>query len=215
MAMLNYIIWNPNQAIFHIGSFAVRWYGLGVLLAFLGGSQLVKYVYQKEKRPLEDAERLSLWILVSALVGARLGEIIFYNFKYYLSHPLEAFLPVTFDPHFKFTGYQGLSYHGAIIGTFIGTYLYANYHIQLQLFSPRLSIKKQMRKGQNFLWLSTPLALALMMGFLVRLGNFFNSEITGTPTQNSYGVLFAHDVATQLQNSSAAITQIKIRKSNT
>ena len=61
-----------------------------------------------------------------------------------------------------------------------------------------LKIKKQKREGQHFLWLSTPLALAMMMGFLVRIGNFTNSEITGTPTHSFYGILFAKDVTERL-----------------
>jgi phosphatidylglycerol---prolipoprotein diacylglyceryl transferase len=215
LAMLDYIIWNPEQTIFRIGALQVRWYGLCVLLAFLGGRQIIRYTYDKENRPREDADNFSTWVLCTALFGARLGEIFFYDFGYYLRHPIETFLPVTFDPHFKFTGYAGLSYHGAIVGSLLGTYLYANYRAKLQ-FSPfLLKIKKQKREGQHFLWLSTPLALAMMMGFLVRIGNFTNSEITGTPTHGRYGVLFAKDVTERLQQSSEAIVQVKVLKRNT
>ena len=214
MPVLNYIIWNPDQAIFRVGDLVIRWYSLTILLAFLGGRELTKYVYKKAGRLLEDADHFSVWVLCSALVSARLGEILFYDFNYYLRHPIEALLPITLDPHFKFTGYQGLSYHGAIIGSLVGTYLYANYHLGLQLFPPRLRMRRQKRKGQGFLWLSTPLALAMMMGFLVRVGNFVNSEIIGRPTKSQYGVLFVNDVVTQLQHSSEAIAHVKVRKSN-
>jgi phosphatidylglycerol---prolipoprotein diacylglyceryl transferase len=211
--MLDYIIWNPEQVIFRIGALEARWYGLCVLLAFLGGRQIIRYTYSKENRPLEDADNFSTWALCSALLGARLGEIFFYDFRYYLRHPIETFLPVTFDPHFRFTGYSGLSYHGAIIGSLLGTYLYANYRAKLK-FSPfLLKIKKQKRENQSFLWLSTPLALAMMMGFLVRVGNFTNSEIAGTPTHGVYGVLFAKDVTERLQQSSGTIAQVKVLKS--
>jgi phosphatidylglycerol---prolipoprotein diacylglyceryl transferase len=213
--MLDYIIWNPEQVIFRIGALEARWYGLCVLLAFLGGRQIIRYTYNKENRPLEDADNFSTWALCAALLGARLGEIFFYDFGYYLRHPIETFLPVTFDPHFRFTGYSGLSYHGAIIGSLLGTYLYANYRAKLQ-FSPfLLKIKRQKRENQRFLWLSTPLALAMMMGFLVRIGNFTNSEIAGTPTHGFYGVLFAKDVTERLQQSSGTIAQVKVLKSKT
>jgi prolipoprotein diacylglyceryl transferase len=214
MVPLNYIIWNPEQTIFGIGALQVKWYGLCILFAFLGGRQIVRYVYKEERRLLKDADDFSTWVLCAALLGARLGEVFFYDFSHYLSRPVEIFLPITFDPHFKFTGYSGLSYHGAIIGSLLGTYWYANYQTVLQ-FSPfRLKIKREPSKAQRFLWLSTPLALAMMMGFLVRIGNFVNSEVTGTPTRSPYGVLFARDVTERLQRSSEAIVQVKAQKSN-
>lgn len=215
MTILNYIIWNPDPIIFRVGALEIRWYSLLILLAFLGGRELVKHIYRKEGRPPEDADSLSVWVMFSALIGARLGEIFFYNFGYYLRHPIEAFLPITFEPHFKFTGYRGLAYHGAIVGSLIGIYLYSNYFIGLRGFPPRLRIKRQKKKKQNFLWLSTPLALGVMMGFLVRIGNFVNSEIVGTPTGGEYGVLFVNDVVEQLQYSTEAIAQVKVRKSST
>mmetsp|Transcript_10491 Transcript_10491/g.24310 ORF Transcript_10491/g.24310 Transcript_10491/m.24310 type:complete len:111 (+) Transcript_10491:748-1080(+) len=77
MALLHYIIWDPEPTIFKLGSFAVRWYGLCILLAFLGGRQIIRFVYQKEGRPLEDADHFSTWILCAALIGARFGEVFF------------------------------------------------------------------------------------------------------------------------------------------
>ena len=213
--MLHYIIWNPEQTILHIGVLQVRWYGFLVLLAFLGGRQIIRHVYKTEHKPLDAADNFSTWVLCTALVGARLGEIFFYDPCYYLSHPVETFLPITFDPHFRFTGYSGLSYHGAIIGSLLGTYLYANYCITSRLSPFVLKITRKERVGQHFLWLSTPLALAMMMGFLVRIGNFANSEITGTPTHGLYGVLFARDVTARLQRSSRAIVQVDVLKRQT
>ena len=94
MTILNYIIWNPDPIIFRVGALEIRWYSLLILLAFLGGRELVKHIYRKEGRPPEDADSLSVWVMFSALIGARLGEIFFYNFGYYLRHPIEAFLPM-------------------------------------------------------------------------------------------------------------------------
>mmetsp|Transcript_10491 Transcript_10491/g.24308 ORF Transcript_10491/g.24308 Transcript_10491/m.24308 type:complete len:238 (+) Transcript_10491:1298-2011(+) len=54
-----------------------------------------------------------------------------------------------------------------------------------------------------------------MMGFLVRVGNFINSEITGTPTKSLHGVLFARDVTERLKRSSEAISRVKIYKKST
>lgn len=212
MLSLHYIIWNPSLALFQIGPLAVRWYSLMIILTFLGGSQLARYIFQKTGRPVGDVDELSLCVLCGALVGARLGEVFFYRPAYYLKHPLEAILPVTFTPSFHFTGYQGLSYHGVLLGGLAAMYLYANYCIAFSLFPFRLRFTKRQRKGQSFLWLSTPLALGVLMGFLVRIGNFINSEILGTPTHSQYGVLFVHNVVEQLQKNAHAIANVKVLK---
>ncbi len=212
MAVLNYIIWYPSPTIFSIGGFPINWYSLFILLAFLGGVQLVRYVYRQEGRPPEDVEKFSVWVLCSALVGAHLVHIFFYDLDHYLRHPIEIFLPITLDPYFKFIGYSGLSYHGAILGALIGTYLYANYLIKARIVPPRLRFVKQRRKGQDFLWLSNALALAMMMGFLVRVGNFFNSEIYGIPTEGQHGVLFVRNAVERLPRNLNPIAQIKVTK---
>ena len=210
--ILNYIIWNPSEVLFQIGFFKVRWYSLMIIGAFLGGKQLLYYFFKKEGRPVEDVDRFSMYVLLSCLIGARLGEVIFYDPIRYLKNPLEAILPVRFTPHFQVVGYQGLSYHGALIGGVIGVLLYANYYIRFNLYPFQLKFTRQKKVGQSFLWLLTPLALGVHMGFLVRIGNFVNSEIIGTPTHNKYGVLFAKDVIQQVSYSSGAIQHIRLVK---
>ena len=81
MVELHYIIWGSDLVIFQAGATAVRWYSLLILIAFLGGRQLGRYVYKKEGRPVEDVDSLSLYVLSFALIGARLGEILFYDLE--------------------------------------------------------------------------------------------------------------------------------------
>lgn len=213
--LYNYIIWNPNDILFQLGAFKVRWYSLMIICAFLCGRQLIKHFFKKEGRPVEDVDQLSLYVLICCLVGARMGEVFFYNFSYYWSHPLEAILPVEFSPRFHVVGYKGLSYHGALIGAIMGTLLYAYYQITFSLVPLRFKIKKHRKKGQSVLWLLTPVAFGVLMGFFVRIGNFFNSEILGTPTHNQQGVLFAKDIIQGITNNSAAIKWVRIHHDTT
>lgn len=215
MLPLHYIIWNPSLELFRVGFVAVRWYSLMIILTFLGGMQLCRYIFKKEGRPEEDVDRFSLYVLCCALIGARLGEVLFYRPAHYLKYPFEAFLPITLTPHFQFVGYRGLSYHGALLGGIAALYLYANYHITFSLFPFRFQFARQQKVGQNFSWLLTPLAFGVLMGFLVRIGNFIGSEIVGTPTHSQYGVLFVSNVVDQLQKSSNAIESVKASKNNT
>jgi prolipoprotein diacylglyceryl transferase len=212
---LNYVIWNPNEVLLQLGALKIRWYSLMIICAFLSARSLISYFFQKEGRPVEDVEKFSLFILVSCLVGARLGEVFFYSPMYYLKHPLEAILPIKLNPHFEIVGYKGLSYHGALIGAMLGTLLYANYKIHFSVFPWRFKIFKQKKKGQSVLWLLTPLAFGVLMGFFVRIGNFINSEIIGTPTHSQYGVLFAKHITDELVDSYPAIKSVKILKNST
>lgn len=213
--LLNYIIWNPSQVLFELGFFKVRWYSLMIISAFLSGRMLLSYFFKKEGRPVEDVDKFSLYILISCLVGARLGEVIFYDPIRYLKSPLEAIFPIEFTPNLQIVGYRGLSYHGALIGGFIGAFLYANYDINFSLYPFRFKFAKHKKLGQSFLWLLTPLAFGVLMGFFVRIGNFVNSEILGTPTHSQYGVIFAKHIIEDLSNSSPAIQSVKILKDNT
>jgi len=211
--IFNYIIWSPSEVLLQLGPLKIRWYSLMIITAFLSARKLLTYFFQKEGRPVEDVEKFTICVLIASLVGARLGEVLFYNPMYYLHHPLEAILPIKLSPHFEVVGYKGLSYHGALIGGMLGTFLYANYHLVFSLFPFRFKVVRQKKAGQSALWLLTPLALGLQFGFLVRIGNFINSEIIGTPTHSQYGVIFTKPVIEEIGYSSSAIKAVRILES--
>ncbi len=125
--VLNYIHWNPNPEIINIFGVSIRYYGL----LFVGGLVLSIYIlsliFKKENIPSENLEKLSIYGMIGIIVGARLGHCLFYEPSYYLSHPLEIILPVSFPPDggIKFTGYQGLVSHGGVLGVLIALYFYA------------------------------------------------------------------------------------------
>ena len=111
---------------------------------------------------------------------------------------LKFFLPVTFEPTFKFIGYQGMASHGAAIAIILSVYLYANYAIWLKLFPFQFQFKKQKRDGQSFLWVADRIVIVVALaGCFIRLGNFTNSEIIGKPTHShmvSYLVMILYKV---------------------
>jgi prolipoprotein diacylglyceryl transferase len=113
--------------------------------------------------------------MVGILIGARLGHCLFYEPSYYLSHPLEMILPITFPPEggIKFSGYRGLASHGGVLGLLIALYIYS---------------RKTKHSMIDTLDLIAVVA-GLSFGF-IRLGNFMNSEIIGMPTSKPWGVIF-------------------------
>ena len=170
-----YIYWNADPEIINVLGISVRYYGL----LFVGGLILciclLGRIYKIENIPYEHLEKLSIYSMIGILAGARLGHCLFYEPSYYLSHPLEMILPVTFPPDggIKFSGYQGLASHGGVIASLIAIYFYS-------------------RKTKHSM-IDTLDLIAVVSGIFfgfIRLGNFMNSEIIGTPTTLPWGVVF-------------------------
>lgn len=184
MTVFNFIIWNGSPEIFSVGSFSLRWYGLLFALGFLIGQQLLYYIFQKEGKPEKDVDSLTIYMIVATILGARLGHVIFYQPELFLENPLSIFLPFEFSPKFRFTGLQGLASHGAAIGILAALWLYS----------------RKRKPGQSYLQiLDRIVILVALTGALIRLGNYFNSEIIGKPTNSMYGVAFTSNVTDLLK----------------
>ena len=146
-----------------LGSFAIRWYGLlfssGIIVNYL----LLRWIFKREKYPVIDLDSVITYLFFGLIIGARLGEVLFYEPGFYFREPLEI-LKV-------WNG--GLSSHGATIGIFISYVLWTRVH------------KVKFTKYADVLVLGMPGTAAF-----VRTGNFFNSEIVGIPTGGNWGVVF-------------------------
>ena len=160
--------------LFHLGSLQVRWYGLLWALGFLFGYFIMKRIYQREKMAEDALDKLLIYMLVSTVVGARLGHCLFYEPDYYLSNPLKILA--------LWEG--GLASHGGAIGILIGLWLYMrNYN----------KSKKEKNDLQhiNYIWILDRIVVAVcLVGALIRVGNVMNHEIYGTPTSLPWGFVF-------------------------
>ncbi|OGS71385.1 MAG: prolipoprotein diacylglyceryl transferase [Flavobacteria bacterium RIFCSPLOWO2_12_FULL_35_11] len=168
------IDWNPSPEIFKIGSFAVRYYSLMFVIAFMLGLYLMKKIFINDNVPIEKLDSLFIYTIVATLLGARIGHFLFYEPAFLFSKPLEVLLPFRFSPKFQFTGYAGLASHGAAIGIILAMYFYS---------------KNVLKKPILFILdrIVIPVAIA---GVFIRLGNLMNSEIIGKPTNSDYGFIF-------------------------
>ncbi|MCP3659694.1 MAG: hypothetical protein GY830_04980 [Bacteroidetes bacterium] len=188
----NYILWDLNPEIIKIGALPIRWYGLMFVLPFLIAPKIATHIYKTERRPIKDIEIAVGYCMMGTIIGARLGHVIFYDLHYYLQNPIEAFLPISFNPTFHFTGYQGLASHGGAIALIVSTYLYCNWDIKIGLFPPKFSAKRIKRVGQSFRWMGDIISIfCALAAFSIRMGNFSNSEIYGKQTDKPIGVIFA------------------------
>jgi phosphatidylglycerol---prolipoprotein diacylglyceryl transferase len=165
--MLSVIHWNVDPEIFNLFGFSVRWYGLSWAMAFLFGYQILSYMMEREKRPQEQADDLLLYVMVSAVVGARFGHYFFYETPLLFQDPLQFLWDMVRPP------YAGLASHGAAVGIPLALYLYAR------------------KYNEKFLYLTDRIVIVTASGgAFIRFGNLLNSEIVGKPTDQPWGFVF-------------------------
>ena len=164
-----------NEKFISVGPITIYWYSLMFLLAFGFGYMILKKIYVKEEKDVQLLDPFLVHMVLGTIIGARLGEVFFYNWEYFQNNLLEIFLPFKINGlDWKFVGFRGLSSHGATIGIIISIVLY-----------------KIKYKYDSVLWIFDRLVIAVALGgTLVRIGNFFNSEIVGVFTKSNYGVTF-------------------------
>jgi prolipoprotein diacylglyceryl transferase len=162
---MTHFVWNVEPEILSWGPFHVRWYGLFFALGFLLGYKIIVGIYRREERNLENLSELLLYLIVGTIVGARLGHVLLYQPDYYLAHPWEILM----------IWQGGLASHGGFAGVLIALYLYLKKH-----------------RDMSFIQLADRLAVpCLLAAAMIRIGNFFNSEIIGTPSNLPWAVVFA------------------------
>jgi len=164
------IPWDVNPEIFRIGSFAVRWYGLLFASSFLFGYVIMNRIFKNENLGEAVLDRLTIYMAIGVIIGARLGHCLFYEPGYYLHHPLEIIL--------IYKG--GLASHGAAIGILTAVWFFAR------------------KEKKDYLWVLDRIAIVVALsGFLIRMGNLMNSEIYGIETTVPWGFVFLrnHEVA--------------------
>lgn len=167
MELLAYMNWSvsPTISFFEGGPLQVRWYGLFFALSFVLGYQIMQYVFNKEGKNLKDLESLTLTMILGTVLGARLGHCLFYSPEYYLSNPIEILK----------IWEGGLASHGAMIGIPFALWIFTKKH-----------------KDFDYLWLIDRMVIVVALsGFFIRMGNFFNSEIIGMPTELPWAVIFS------------------------
>ncbi|CAI6152102.1 MAG: Phosphatidylglycerol--prolipoprotein diacylglyceryl transferase [uncultured Sulfurimonas sp.] len=161
---MEYFIWNASPIAFSFGPITIFWYGVLFATSILLGLEFMKWAFRLEGKNETTIEPLFLYTVVGIVVGARLGHCLFYDPSFYLSNPLKIFA----------VWEGGLASHGGGLGAIIALYFGAK------------------KYKMDFLWLIDRLIVpTALFGFLVRIGNFMNSEIVGVPTDVSWAIIFS------------------------
>jgi prolipoprotein diacylglyceryl transferase len=160
-----FITWNADPEIFRVGSFAVRWYGLLFAMGFLVGYFIMQRFFKKEGVPVKLLDQLTTYMVVSTVIGARLGHCLFYEPEHYLRNPIDILK----------IWEGGLASHGATIAIIIG----------LVIFSRKSKL--------SFWWVIDRIAVVTALaGTFIRLGNLMNSEIFGKTTSLPWGFIYVN-----------------------
>lgn len=165
-------IWNPDETIFQLGFLQIKYYNMLWILAFVLGWYVMKNIFKTENKPFEKLDSLLIYCVISIMLGARLGHVIFYQSDLFTDDPLSILLPIQTSPEFKFTGFAGLASHGATFGAIVALWLFSRKNKDMSVF-----------------WLLDRVAIAAGLGMAcVRIGNFFNSEINGKIVDKSFSL---------------------------
>jgi len=162
-------IHNLDPVLLDFGLIVIRWYSLayifGIVIGWWFGKKIIIHILKNTnfKFKLDDFDDLISYLIISIIVGGRIGYVIFYNFNYYILNPLEIIK----------VWEGGMSFHGALIGIVIGTYLFSK------------------KKSISMFFILDIIACVAPIGiFLGRIANFINSELIGKVTSVSWGVIF-------------------------
>jgi phosphatidylglycerol:prolipoprotein diacylglycerol transferase len=156
---------NIDPILIDLGPIKVGWYGLMYVFGFFASYLLLRYQMKQKKFDLSkpEVENLYFYLILGLIIGARLGYVLFYDLKMYLSDPLEIFA----------IWHGGMSFHGGLIGVLlVGV-----------LFSWR-NKKSFWRIADRFIVTIPP-----GLGF-GRIGNFINGELYGRVTDVPWGMIF-------------------------
>ncbi len=166
--LLAEIVWDIDPTIIKIGSFELRWYGLLFAGGFLLGYQVFTRIFKAEGKPEKDLDPLLLTMIISTVLGARIGHYVFYEGNHFSEDPIGFITEMLIPP------YAGLASHGAGFGIVFALWLYT-----------------RKRPDQPFLWLVDRMSVSVALtGAFIRFGNLMNSEIVGIPSDVPWAFLF-------------------------
>jgi phosphatidylglycerol:prolipoprotein diacylglycerol transferase len=161
--ILNFINWNIDPEIVGFWGLSIRYYGVLFAASFFFGYIIMQKIFNKEGLKIELLDKLTVYMAIGTVVGARLGHCLFYEPAYYLSNPIKILM----------IWQGGLASHGAAIGILISLWYFSK------------------KNKKPYMWtLDRIVIVVALAGFFIRMGNFMNSEIYGIETSLPWGVIF-------------------------
>lgn len=163
--MINFITWAVDPAIIK-DPIEIRYYGMFFAIAFYAGNLIIQKIFKAENVDPKWLDKLLIYVIIGTVVGARLGHVFFYDWDYYKEN-LDQIIMIRNG---------GLASHGAAIGVLLTLWIYS------------IKVSKK-----SMLWILDRVVITIALAaFLIRLGNFFNHEIIGDPSDLPWAVKFMY-----------------------
>lgn len=160
------VVWNWDPTLVMLGDIDIRWYGLMWAVAILAAERVCHFTFKHEGLPPRTVESGFMWIVLGTFIGARVGHCLFYEPEVYVPEPWRIITDIRDG---------GMASHGATIGIILGIFFFVR------------------RNHLPFIWGLDRIAIvAPLSGAIIRLGNLFNSEIVGYPTESPLGFKFIY-----------------------
>jgi phosphatidylglycerol---prolipoprotein diacylglyceryl transferase len=186
LSCIAWFYWDPSRFVFTIPvlGIPVTWYGFFFAFGFFLGFFTLLPIFQKKLSQTRDTlsekeirdlslslmDRLTWFVVAGTVIGARLGHVFFYEWPRYAANPIDIFK----------VWEGGLASHGGALGIILAVGIYQR------------TIRKKFPE-LTFLTLLDCLSIpTALVGMFIRIGNFFNQEITGPETSVPWAIVFGH-----------------------
>lgn len=177
--ILDYITWTASPELYS-GFLSIRWYGLMFAIGFWFGYEVVWREFRHEGMPEAWVSKLFVYVIIATVAGARLGHVFFYDWAYYSQHLSD--IPKIWE--------GGLASHGGVLGIMVAIWIYS-----------KVVTKRPM------LWTFDRVVVPVgVVAALIRIGNLFNHEIYGSPTDLPWAFRFIDNISAYLQGAEARFT---------
>lgn len=186
MIFTAWLYWNPPKDLFTVPLIdrPIAWYGfffvLGIILSYVIVIAIFRTLLKEHQHMTDEKEirslalsltdRLTWYVVLGIIVGARLAHVFFYDWPYFKERPVEIL----------YVSQGGLASHGGVIGILLAIALY------------RKSIAAKFPKFTFWTLVDCVAVPAALAGACIRIGNFFNQEILGTPSTLPWAIIFGH-----------------------
>lgn len=158
------IVWDFDPILFSIGDLKIAYYGVLWGLAFIIGGWIFTKIVRREGYDANMVDSAFIIMLISTIIGARVGHCLFYETEKYLTEPWKII-----------TGIRegGLASHGAALGLLVGIWIWSR------------------KWKMPYVWMLDRIGIVVAIGgACIRLGNLLNSEVYGTATDLPWGFVF-------------------------
>jgi len=157
------IVWDVDPIAINLFGLPIAYYGICWVSAFILGWYIIQRMVKHEGVSLKIIDSAFMYMIVSCVIGSRLGHVLFYEPAYYFQNPLQILNLRA----------GGMASHGAALGFLVGVWLFS-------------------RKWKTpFIWFMDRLVVVVASGgAIIRFGNLMNSEIFGDPTTLPWGFEF-------------------------